>query len=256
MSNLFAVPSNFTDGTNSPPACWNGTAYVVVNSQVTLTANITPQAADTIAFTASCINSATAVLVSYHDADGDLVNLLNAQLTPTPTPYTVDLPTPGTDYFVNINPGAGCTGDTGTLVPLIVTVPLCQELGRVTRSYVSGYEASRVETRRIRRFSKRCCVANFNGAMGENVTITKIRWDCTSPWSVHMSNPRVETGGRTAAVDCSFNYAGYAGLKATATWSNGEITGVEFFFTVLDRPLYPMAEYANSSGPYVLESSV
>lgn len=132
--------------------------------------------------------------------------------------------------------------------------PPCGELGRVTRSFVSGYTASRVETRRIRRFSKRCCVADFNGAMPLGVTITHVRWDCTSPWSIFMANPRVESSGRKVAIDASFNFAGTGYLLATATWSNGEVTNVEFSFQVLDRPLYPGAVYPSSTGPYVLEA--
>jgi hypothetical protein len=139
-------------------------------------------------------------------------------------------------------------------MPQVEITPPCGELGRVTRSFVSGYTASRVETRRIRRFSKRCVVADFNGAMPSGVTITHVRWDCTSPWSIFMANPRVESSGRKVAIDASFNFAGSGGLLATATWSNGEITNTEFDFTVLDRPLYPGAVYDSANGPYVLEA--
>lgn len=135
----------------------------------------------------------------------------------------------------------------------VVAPTPCTELGRVTRSFVSGYTASRAETRRIRRFSKRCCVADFNAAMPLGVTITHARFDTTSPWSILMANPRVESGGRKVAIDASFNFAGFGGLMATATWSNGEVTNVEFFFQVLDRPLYPGAVYDSANGPFTLE---
>lgn len=133
--------------------------------------------------------------------------------------------------------------------------PPCGELGRVTRSFVSGYTASRVETRRIRRFSKRCCVADFNGAMPLGVTITSVNFETTSPWSLFMANPRIESTGRKAAVDVSFNFAGYGGLLVTATWSNGETTNVEFGFQVNDSPLYPSAQYPSSNGPYILTAT-
>ena len=131
--------------------------------------------------------------------------------------------------------------------------PDCGELGRVTRAFVSGYTAARNESRRIRRFSKRCCVADFNGAMPLGCTITHARFDTTSPWSLLMSNPRVESTGRRIAVDVKFNFAGFAALKATATWSNQEVTNVEFHFQVLDTPLYPDAFYNNSNGPYSVQ---
>ena len=128
------------------------------------------------------------------------------------------------------------------------------DLGRVTRSFVSGYTAARAEIRRVVRFQKRSVVANFNGAQPAGATITAVRWDCTSPWSVLMANARVEPSGRSVAVDVSFNYAGWGGILATATWQNGETTAQEFFFTVLDRPVYPGAVYNEANGPYVLEA--
>jgi hypothetical protein len=133
-------------------------------------------------------------------------------------------------------------------------VPDCGELGRVTRSFVSGYTAARTEVRRIRRFAKRCVVAEFNGSMPLGCTIVKARWDCTSPWSILMSNPRIQSNGRSIAIDAAFNFAGWGGLKGTATWSNGEVSETEFFFTILDRPLYPSANYNSANGPYVLET--
>lgn len=159
----------------------------------------------------------------------------------------------GSDSFTYEAVYGGITSNVAT-VGVIVMPADCTELGRVTRSFVSGYTASRVETRRIRRFSKRCVVADFNGAMPAGVTITHVRWDCTSPWSIFMANPRVESSGRKVAIDASFNFAGSGGLLATATWSNGEITNAEFDFTVLDRPLYPGAVYDSANGPYVLEA--
>lgn len=131
----------------------------------------------------------------------------------------------------------------------------CQELGRVTKALVSAYTASRQETRRIRRFAKRCCVGQFNGSMPEGVTITSVRFETTSPWSILMSNPRIESTGRSAAVDVQFNFAGLGGLIITSTWSNGEVNNVEFWFTVIDTPLYPTAQYSSSNGPYRLDAT-
>jgi hypothetical protein len=128
----------------------------------------------------------------------------------------------------------------------------CGELGRVTRSFVSAYTASRAETRRVRRFSQRCVTANFNGALEAGRTIVHVRWDTTSPWSILMANPRIIMGQRQVAVDVSFNFAGGGGLLATVTLENGEMYNQEFFYTVLDRPIYPGAVYDSSTGPYVL----
>lgn len=37
MANLLANANNWTDGTHSPPACWNGSQYVATNTSITLT---------------------------------------------------------------------------------------------------------------------------------------------------------------------------------------------------------------------------
>jgi hypothetical protein len=132
----------------------------------------------------------------------------------------------------------------------------CQELGRVTRSFVSGYTAARAESRRVRRFSQRCVTANFNGALAPGRTIVHVRWDTTSPWSILMANPRIIAGQRQVAIDVSFNFAGWGGLLATVTLDNGELYNQEFFYTVMDRPIYPGAVYNSANGPFTLESNV
>lgn len=132
----------------------------------------------------------------------------------------------------------------------------CDELGRVTRTYVSGYTLSRQNVARVRRSSKRCVVANFNGALPPGRLITSVRWETTSPWSINMSNARIATGQRETMVDVLFNFAGWGGILATVTLDNGEIYNAEFSFTVIDNPLYPTATYPNGNGPYRLDASV
>lgn len=252
--NLFATASNFSDGTNTPPAIWNGTSYVAVNSPQTLTLNVQPSAGDTISFTGSCIASATQVNISYTDNTTGSTSLLSVTMTTTPTLYSVVLPTTGTDYQIVIDPGAGCTSDTATLTPTVSVVADCGELGRVTRSYVSAYTAARNESRRIRRFAKRCLVANFNGQMPNGPTITKAKFETTSPWSSILSEPRIENNGRNAVCDVMFNYSGYSAIQVTAQWSNGEVSSQMFEFDILDRPIMPTATYAGATGPYAVET--
>lgn len=132
----------------------------------------------------------------------------------------------------------------------------CCELGRVTRTFVSGYTLSRQNVARVRRFAKRCVVANFNGALCPGRVITKVRWETTSPWSIHMSNARIANGQRETMVDVAFNFAGWGGVLATVTLDNGEVYNAEFSFTVIDSPLYPTANYPSANGPYRLDASV
>lgn len=167
-------------------------------------------------------------------------------------------PTPGfhgIDSFTFKGTVSGTDSNVATATASVYAAA-ADDLGRVTRSFVSGYTASRAETHRVRRFSKRTVTANFNGALAKGRTITHVRWDCTSPWSIFMENARIIAGQRQVAVDVSYNFAGWGGLLATVTLDNGELFNQEFFYTVLDRPLYPGAVYDLANGPYVLTADV
>lgn len=115
MSNLFAIASYFTDGSVSPPACWNGTSYALVNPASTLTLEIEPATGDTIGFTGSSTEALTNVQVGYDNGMGAVI-LLNVDLTTTPTDYSVVLPTGGSLYAVAVSSSEGPV-DTATLTP-------------------------------------------------------------------------------------------------------------------------------------------
>lgn len=132
----------------------------------------------------------------------------------------------------------------------------CDELGRTTRLYVSGYTLARPAVSRVRRMAKRCVVANFNGALPTGRQIVSVRWETTSPWAIFMSNPRISLDQRQSMLDVVFNFAGWGGVLCTATLDNGEIYNAEFSFTVTDAPLYPTADYPTSNGPYRLDASI
>jgi len=136
----------------------------------------------------------------------------------------------------------------------VPSVPKCDELGRATRTYVSGYTLTRANVARVRRRARRCVVANFNGALPKGRLITSVRWETTSPWALFMSNARIADGQRETMVDIIFNFSGWGGLLATVTLDNGEEYNAEFSFTVIDTPLYPTADYPTSNGPYRLDA--
>jgi hypothetical protein len=159
----------------------------------------------------------------------------------------------GTDSFT-YQATVGLLESNIATVTMTMVVPDCEELGRVTRTYASGYTAARCEVRRVRRFAKRCVVAEFNGAIAPDCSIVHVRWDTTSPWSLLMSNPRIQSSGRSVAIDVAFNFAGWGGIQATVRLSNGEVYSQELAFSVLDRPLYPGAIYNSANGPYTLET--
>jgi hypothetical protein len=274
MANILLYPTNWSDNDGSPPAYWNGSLYefIAPGGQAIQAISCEELPSDgTVGFTLNVITPDTTEIPAYCrvQVNGDEVFL---QTVAALGSFVFDSGPLSVNDEVIIDFVTVTTGPSGGTLPLYhgdyditptpdpsppapPSPPDCGELGRVTRSFVSGYTAARTEIRRIRRFSKRCVVANFNGAMPKGVTITRVRWETTSPWSIHMSNPRVESTGRTVAIDAAFNFQGLGAMLATATWSNGEITNAEFFFTVLDRPLYPSAHYNNANGPYHLEAS-
>lgn len=214
----------FTIDQNSPPV--NVTPVITVSNQ--------PVIPDSLAVMSAPINGT--------------VGVIGVAMTYTPnTGFT------GTDSFT-YQATVGLLESNVATVTITVVVPDCEELGRITKSYVSGYTAARPEARRVRRFSKRCVVAEFNGAIAPDCTIVHVRFDTTSPWSVLMSNPRIQSSGRSVAIDVAFNFAGWGGIQATVRLSNGEVYNQELQFTVLDRPLYPGAIYNDANGPYTLEA--
>lgn len=160
----------------------------------------------------------------------------------------------GTDQFTYMATVGG--SDSNEAHVQVNVLERCNELGRTSRTYVTGYSLSKVNVCRVRRQAKRCVVANFNGALDPERRIVSVRWETTSPWSTFMSNARIAFGQRETMVDVSFNFSGWAGILATATLDNGEIYNAEFSFTVLDTPLYPSATYPLGQGPFRLDASI
>lgn len=132
--------------------------------------------------------------------------------------------------------------------------PACKEIGRTTRAYVSAYSLSNVHQTRVRRRTKRCIIANFNGALPAGVGITKVTWRTNHPWVCHISNPSLVplvTGGplRQAQVTCDFDNPGIGSLKAEITTDTGEIYVQLFEFSVWDSPLFD-EPFNPNTGPY------
>lgn len=178
-----------------------------------------------------------------------------AQVVGTALSYQPNSGFNGTDSFTYHATVGGEDSNVATVHVIVNPVLPCDELGRTTRTYVSGYTLSRANVARVRRMAKRCVVANFNGALPKGRSIVSVRWETTSPWAILMSNARIASNQRETMVDVTFNFSGWGGLLATATLDNGEVYNAEFSFTVLDTPLYPTATYPVSNGPYILTAN-
>lgn len=162
----------------------------------------------------------------------------------------------GNDSFTYLATVGATNSNTATVHCIVQPVEPCDELGRTTKAYVSGYNLARRNVARVRRMAKRCVVAQFNGALTKGRKIVSVRWETTSPWALYMSNARIASNQRETMVDVIFNFSGWGGILATATMDNGEVYNQEFEFTVLDAPLYPTADYPTSNGPYRLDATI
>lgn len=101
--------------------------------------------------------------------------------------------------------------------------PVCDEIGRATRAYVSAYDRTKVQQVRLYRFERRCMVANFNGAFPPARTIASATWRTDAPEIGVMSNPQISANGRETMVMFASQLGGWANIRVDATLDNGEI---------------------------------
>lgn len=132
-----------------------------------------------------------------------------------------------------------------------VVPPTCQELGRVTREYVSAYQRGRIHNSRLIRGETRCLVANFNGAIPVGRTITTANWYCLQPYAVAMSNAQITADGRTTQVMIAAQSQGPCTIKVVATLDNGEQYTQMFRIMVRGFPWF-VGENVPPIGPYQL----
>lgn len=134
--------------------------------------------------------------------------------------------------------------------PEPVVVPACEELGRTTRAYVSGYQRTRVHRSRLVRGEKRCLVADFNGAIPAARSIASVTWRATNPSAAFMADAGVVEGGRSARVDVTAG-AGCSRIKCEVTLDNGEVYNQLFEVASQSGPWF-QGESALQTGPYEL----
>lgn len=123
---------------------------------------------------------------------------------------------------------------------------------RVFKGIASRYRPSQHQPIRARRSQVRQLQVDFNGALDDGETITKVTWECISPWITFMQSPEIGEGGRWVGVKITMNYPGIGCVKATVDTSSGNRENYEFEITVTDAPMYPTAQYIPTNGPYQL----
>lgn len=114
----------------------------------------------------------------------------------------------------------------------------CEEHGRVTRAYVSGYQRDRIHRSRLVRGERRCLVANFNGAIPRCRTIARVIWRCDQNQAVYMENARIVREGREVAVDITAQIGWGARVKCEAVLDNGEVYTQLFVIRVVSPPYF------------------
>lgn len=125
----------------------------------------------------------------------------------------------------------------------------CEELGRVSRCYVSAHDRARIHDTRLYPTEKRCLVANFNGAVAKGRTIVKAEWRMQPVLAVSMANPVIE--GREARVMIQAAYRGETSIKCTVTFDNGEIYTQLFRVLTLPGPFF--GDEFTTGGPAFLQ---
>lgn len=110
----------------------------------------------------------------------------------------------------------------------------CEELGRVTRNYVSAYDRGRVHVARLYANERRCLVTNFNGAIPAGRTIARAIWHTQDAGWCVMSEPAVT--GREVKVMIHAKNAGRTRIRVDAVLDNGEIYSAWHSVQVLSAP--------------------
>lgn len=137
------------------------------------------------------------------------------------------------------------------ILTITVTAPAadCEEFGRATRAFVSGYQRTRVHESRLVRGEHRCLVANFNGAIPASRSIASATFRNLNPGAVAMSNPRII--GREAGIDITAQWGIGASIKCEVVLDNGEAYNQLFVIRVRQSPWFP-GEATPQTGPSVL----
>lgn len=141
--------------------------------------------------------------------------------------------------------------ETFAMLIEVDTPETCQELGRETRAFVSGYTRSRVHQSRLYPREKRCLVADFNGAIPAGRTITSATWNMEVACSIAMSDASID--GRAARVMIEAVFRGWSSMRCQVTLDNGEVYNQQFQVHVLDGPWF--GDETSIAGPTQLTVS-
>lgn len=267
MANLLLDPNLWADGSGSPPSSWDGSSYVVSVGSGTSGAfwinysGAAPSPGDTLAGSAVQTNTTTPepdVYLCLVETNSFVV----LQSVRLPAGVPVDFSWPALEHMRLVLSSAPDSPYEASLYGLNLSVTpaapeevRCEEHGRVTRAYVSGYQRDRVHRSRLVRGERRCLVANFNGAIPPARTIASATWRCDQNQAVYMANPRITDAGRVAEVDITAQIGWGARVKCEAVLDNGEVYTQRFVIRVVSAPYFMGEPTWYAQGPTELTAT-
>ncbi|WP_369916526.1 hypothetical protein AB8810_11070 [Xanthomonas sp. NCPPB 3005] len=131
-----------------------------------------------------------------------------------------------------------------------MSVP-CDEIGIVSRAFVSAHDRLRVHSIQVPPGERRCVVADYNGALPAGRSIVAVEWRLSSQGVAAMSAAAIPTT-RQAQVQIQVGYPGRVALRCVATLDNGEVYVQRFMVEVPPMPSF--GDEAITSGPLVLSA--
>lgn len=130
--------------------------------------------------------------------------------------------------------------------------PPCEELGRATRNYVSGYQRDRVFRGSLYASERRCLVTNFNGAIPAGRSIVSATWQTWDTANCYMASPAIN--GREVQVIVTAQYAGHCRIRVDVTLDNDEVYSAWHVIRVQPAPYFNNPGWV--TGPSSLTVSV
>lgn len=109
-------------------------------------------------------------------------------------------------------------------------------LGRASKAYVSAYDRTRVVSVRLYPTETRQLVADFNGALEADRTISQAVWDMYIQGYATMADGAID--GRSTSVLLTANYRGQVAVRCQVTLDNGEVMNQLFAIEIFEGPLW------------------
>ncbi|XQA72078.1 hypothetical protein ACM9XA_11305 [Xanthomonas sacchari] len=150
----------------------------------------------------------------------------------------------GYDQLGTFTLAPGQDPDPQTAVP-------CDEIGTVSRAYVSAHDRTRIHQINVPPGERRCVVADFNGALPPGRSIAAAEWRLSSLGVASMSGAAIPSA-REAQVQVQVGYPGTVALRCVATLDNGEVYVQRYMIVVPVMPFF--GDETVQYGPQVLSA--